>query len=177
MICKTLVITTIVKANTRHNTTRGTKGFGSVGVNTVGPLLIQTAPLIQTPLSSPNDGNPYVITYDIEDYYYTDPILHESQDKIMGIVRNIINTIELPFQISLGSNLFDDVLSFDILTRGHHPMLGLELYGNVEIGHRLYLLDCAKFAPAVRIPHGILTLRHLFHISIGDTKVTSIDDI
>ena len=86
-------------------------------------------------------------------------------------------TIEPPFNVTLGSDPFDDVLEIDISTRGHHPTLGLQMETNAALGERLQLSNCAASTPAARIPRWRSTLRQSFPLSIGDQQITTINDI
>ena len=89
----------------------------------------------------------------------------------------MITIFEPPYNITLSSDPFDDVLEIGISTHGVHPTLGLELHSNDEIGERLQLENCAKSTPAARIPRWRSTLRHSFPIAIVTTAVHTVQDI
>ena len=72
---------------------------------------------------------------------------------------------------------FDDYIDIDIGTRDTHPTLGLKFQDNIELGHRLQLVNFSNSTPAACIPRWCSTLRHSFPISIGNTTISSLDDI
>ena len=74
------------------------------------------------------NGNAHVIPFDTEDVIASRTRSHRYNihDDIT-IIRNMTTNIEPPFNVTLGSDPFDDILEIDISTRGNHPTLGLQM--------------------------------------------------
>ena len=60
---------------------------------------------------------------------------HENVNK--ASIRKLDTNIELPYQICLSADPFDNMLDTEILTKISHATLGLELKHNEELGNRL----------------------------------------
>ena len=80
----------------------------------------------QPPHPVHHNGTAHVIPFDTEDVIASRTSSHRQNihDNI-DIIRNMTTTIKPPFNVTLGSDPFDDVLEIDISTRGNHPTLGL----------------------------------------------------
>ena len=119
---------------------------------------------------------PHIIPFDIDELLSDNnpqTIINNTHHDILGVVRNMTTDITPPFQISLGSDSFDNIVENNISTHGKHPTLYLQLHESKNIGHRIQLVDISKSAPATRIPRWRSTIRSSFPLSMGDTSITT----
>ena len=74
----------------------------------------------------------------------------------------MITDIELPYQICLSSDPFDNLTSIDIQTNEQHPTLDLDLDIHQEFGYRLQLRQCLHSTSAAKIPKWRSHIRNSF---------------
>ena len=117
-------------------------------------------------------NSPNIIPYtqdDIDDQH--------TQDVNKASISNLNTNIEPPYQICLSPDPIDNILQTEIMTKGSHATLGLELKHNEKLGNRLQLIQCLKSTPSARIPKWRSTLRNSFLVAINDIHVTSEGDV
>ena len=178
MICEKACIPAIDDTTNLSVTERDSDAFGSTEQNEYA----NTTPLPHNTIihdDNDNDQSPHVIPFDIEDDHANQSVLNDngvSTDDV-AIIHNMTTDVEPPFNITMGTDPFDDIVEIEIATRGEHPTLGLILESNDDIGQRLQLTTCATSTPAARMPRWRSTLRHSFPLSIGTTPITCKQDI
>ena len=61
----------------------------------------------------------------------------DPSEEIRGIIKNMTTVIELPYQIKLRSDAFDDILDIEVLTQCNHPTTCIIFEDNTGLGDRL----------------------------------------
>ena len=86
-------------------------------------------------------------------------------------------TVEIPYQIYMSSDPFEDFIEVLIDTKDHHPSMGLVFTTNTSMGYRSQLQECLKSTPAARIPKWRSTLRGSFPTEIYAQKIATLQDV
>ena len=120
-----------------------------VGIETT---IQQTTMSLQTPhISTPHEKRTHtinIITFDVNNIHN---VSDEADEDTIAQVHNIKTTVELPYQIYISSNSFEDAIEVSINTKGYYPSMGIILTTNTSMGHRPQLQECVKSTPAARI--------------------------
>ena len=93
---------------------------------------------------------------------------------VHGQLGTLNTDIELPNNVALSSDPFDNIITVDILTRGEQPTLGLALKKSTSMGDRLQMMTCLKSTPAARIPKWRSTLSNSFPLQVNNIPVSDI---
>ena len=178
MICEKAVIPTVMDTTTLTATSRDTDAFGSTKQRihkSPSPLHKMT----NKTSSCNNDNDDHMIPFDTDEYIKPNPNSNAItiSDTDIAIIRNMNTDIEPPFNITMGTDPFDEFLEIDISTDGTHPTLGLVLHTNNEIGERIQVTNYPHPTPAAKIPHWRSTLCYSFPMSIGSNPVNNNQDI
>ena len=153
----------VIPVNSLDNTTRGTNGFGSTGINE--PMvrsLKEQEPTITSLLDTENILDPWTDT--------TPTTVHK-------IVDSIKTTDGIPpYNIWLSNDPFDNRLTVQIDLKGQHPTLGM-LFLQYNQRKRLQLLDMALSTPGNRVIKWRSTIRHGYIISIDGEPIQTSKDV
>ena len=60
--------------------------------------------------------------------------------------------IQLPYQICLSADPFDNVIEIEMKITGTHDTMGMKLEEKTEFGNRVQLQDCICSTPALKLP-------------------------
>jgi len=82
---------------------------------------------------------------------------------------------DMPFDIYLSLDPFDNILQIEIPVKGGHPTLGLHLT-ECPYRHRLRLLDMTAGTPGSRIPKWRSALRNTYLLTIQDTNIGNLEE-
>ena len=77
---------------------------------------------------------------------------HDSGTDTCAHIHYMQATVEMPYQIHMSSDPFEDITQVSIDTKGDHKTLGLIFKINEGMGHRPQLQECLKSTPAAKIP-------------------------
>ena len=95
---------------------------------------------------------------------------------IRGLQCDIDVSMEIPYNICLSLDPFDNYTHRTIQIKGTHPSLGLNL--QICITRNIpQITDCIKSTTAMRIARWRTELKHGYIIAINNTPVSTIDDI
>jgi len=83
---------------------------------------------------------------------------------------------DLPYDIHLSQDPFDQLLPTDIAVKGDHPVLGLNCT-QCKHRHRLRLIDMVISTPASRIPRWRSTLCNAYIISVQGNQIYNMEDL
>ena len=84
--------------------------------------------------------------------------------------------MEMPYNICLSLDPFDNYTYRTIQVKGTHPSLSLNLH-ICETRHIPQIIDCIKSTPAIRIPRWRTELKNGYVIAVNNIPVSTIDDI
>jgi dUTP pyrophosphatase len=79
-------------------------------------------------------------------------------------------SFELPYNIMMSQNPFDDTQQITITVKGDHPTLGVQMK-HCHHRNRLQLLDMALSTPGCRIPKWRSFLRHSYLLTINGQQI------
>ena len=90
---------------------------------------------------------------------------------------NLTTEVLIPYQVSLSSDLIDNMIEIEISTRGKHKTLGLIFEQKLDMGGRLQLKDCARSKPSARIPKWRSNLRLSFLHAADGKEINTQSDV
>ena len=133
---------------------------------------------LQTPhISTPHEKRTHtinIIPFDVNNIHN---VSDEADEDTIAQVHNIKTTVELPYQIYISSNSFEDAIEVSINTKGYYPSMGIILTTNTSMGHRPQLQECVKSTPAARILKWRSTLHGSFPTKIDGHKIVTLQDV
>ena len=163
VIFEKIIHPTVQIVNQLPTTLRLTNGFGSTDKHPTTPIPTSSHP---SPPSSPN------IPTDDES---TDK--HQLPISTINILQCDLNVSrEMPYNIYLSLDPFDNYTHRTIQVKGTHPSLGLNLQ-ICKTRHIPQIINCIKSTPIIRIPRWCTEIKHGYIIAINNTPVSTIDDI
>ena len=141
----------VQEVTTLAETTRGNDGFGSTGTSVIrqGTIITNTTPTVVHPAVTETQESPQDNPSDLPD---------------------------MPFDIYLSTDPFDQLLLITIPIRGEHPTLGLSTT-MCPSRNRLRIIDMALSTPASRIPKWRSTLRNAYVISVQGQPIHDEDSL
>ena len=159
MICEQAQTPDVIVSEELAPTKRNTSGFGSTKTS--------------IPLSNHIKTN--IIPFD------TSELLHEPDNTSphvidSALIHNMTTVIEPPVNVYLTDDPFDNLVTIDVKTFGHHPTLGIVLQQNKSFGNRYQLQDCLSSTPSARIHRWRSTLRHAVPVKINDQPINNKQD-
>ena len=85
-------------------------------------------------------------------------------------------SIEMPYNISLSLNPFDNYTHRTLQVKGNHPLLGLSLQ-ICKTRNITQIIECLKSTPAIRIPRWRTEVKHGYIIAVNNNPVQTIDQV
>lgn len=84
--------------------------------------------------------------------------------------------IEMPYNIYMSQDPFDQIQHIDITIKGDHPTLGMHMEHCIH-RHRLKLTNMAISTPGSRIPKWRSILRNSYLLTFDNTNITTLEEL
>ena len=137
-------------------TSRSTSGFGSTD---------------ERPTNQPSPFSTINITIPTNIHNHNEEIVTPTINKVTS---DLNVSIEIPYNINLSLDPFDNYTQRTIQIKGNHSLLGLKLQ-ICKVRNIPHIVECLKGTPAIRIPRWRSEMRTSYIIAINNQSVQNID--